>query len=610
MIDGDVTDPTVARVLHANRDHPEKAYWAGFHAAHLTNGHAAADNSKIVHVASSWNDLPGALVGYDPNGQVTEANDAALKMLGLARRQLIGSYADDADWLVLESADGPLSVHPVTAALKSEQPIRGVLARVHRPDGVDVWVQVDAVPQQTLGDETTRVVVTLADVTHLFARSRLTSRGAGDHIVSEVVNQLADVHLETRAILIAVTSALSRMRPATWVAELLDKDPSTSQTFAANSEMPEFAEYINRFGALGDPPGHGATTGVTQRVIEYGRPLLLRDAPIAKLFELSGPEVQAYTAEHPLPGPVEKADLLAVPMRARGGVVGTLSLYELPGSNPLTDKDTVWMQAVADRTALAIENAQLYEDAVRRLERLGSLQSLSLALSASPDLRLTLKVILDQVASQLKVDAADVLLLDETDNMLTLAASSGFLATAVPDYRLPLDEGLPGRAVTSRRIETVTALSAFSQFRRRSLFAREGFKSYGAVPLITRGKLLGALEVYHRSPLAPDQEWLSFLDALGSVAAIAIDNAALQDRLRKAQISGLPRRAPAPPRDLSRLELQIVRLAVEGRTNREIAAEVHLSQNTVKFHMRQIFQKTGTANRTELAHQVAKEGWL
>jgi GAF domain-containing protein len=307
---------------------------------------------------------------------------------------------------------------------------------------------------------------------------------------------------------------------------------------------------------------------------------------------------------------VESANLLAVPMRARGAVVGTLALYELPSSNPLTEKDATWMQAVADRTAVAIENAQLYEDAVRRLERLTSLQSLSLALSASPDLRLTLKVILDQVATQLKVDAADVLLLDEADNMLQLAASTGFLATAVPDYRLPVDEGLPGQSLASRRIETVTALSAFSQFRRRSLFAREGFKSYGAVPLITRGKILGALEVYHRSPLAPDQEWVDFLDALGSVAAIAIDNAAMQDKLRRAQAGAPGRRLVSPPRDLSRLEMQIVRMAVEGRTNREIASEVHLSQNTVKFHMRQIFQKTGAGNRTELAHQVAKEGWF
>jgi PAS domain S-box-containing protein len=562
-------------------------------------------------MAPTWNSLPGAVIAYDARGQVTDANHAALDLLGMTRRELVGSYAEHSDWLVLEGPDGPFSVHPVTAALKSRQDVRGVLARHRRPDGVDVWIQVDAVPQVSGGDEASQVVASLTDVTHLFARSRLTSRGAGDHIVSEVVNELADLQLNSRAILVAVTTALSRMREGTWVATLLDKDPTTCQLVAVNQTSPEFAEYINRSTSHHQQPGHATTNGVDQAVIESGKPLLLRNLSIDRLQELNGPDVQAYAAEHPLPMPVETANLLAVPMRARGAVVGTLALYELPSSNPLTEKDTIWMQAVADRMAVAIENAQLYEDAVRRLERLSSLQSLSLALSASPDIRLTLKVILDQVAAQLKVDAADVLLLDETDNMLILAASTGFLATAVPDYRLPVDEGLPGRSMTSRRIETVTALSAFSQFRRRSLFAREGFKSYGAVPLITRGKLLGALEVYHRSSLAPDQEWVDFLDALGSVAAIAIDNAAMQDKLRRAQTGlGLQRRAPAPPRDLSRLEMQIVRMAVEGRTNREIATEVHLSQNTVKFHMRQIFQKSGASNRTELAHQVAKEGWF
>ena len=558
---------------------------------------------------SSWNDLPGAVIVYDGRGQVKDANQSAEEVLGFTRRQLVGSFAEDTDWLVLEAPDGPISVHPVTAAIKSRQPVRGVLARHRRPDGSDVWLQVDVVPEVAEG-EITRMVASLTDVTYLFARSRLTSKGAGDHIVSEVVNELADVHLDTRAILLNVAGALSRVREGTWVATLLDKDPATCQIVATNLANPEFAEYINRRAATQETPGHMPTNGIDEQIIESGKPIFLRNMPIGRLQEMNGPDVAAYAAEHPLPVPVDSANLLAVPMRARGAVVGTLALYERPSSNPLTEKDSIWMQAVADRIAVAIENAQLYEDAVRRLERLTSLQSLSLALSASPDLRLTLKVILDQVAAQLKVDAADVLLLDETDNMLTLAASTGFLATAVPDYRLPVDEGLPGKAVTSRRIETVTALSAFSQFRRRSLFAREGFKAYGAVPLITRGKLLGALEVYHRTQLSPDQEWSDFLDALGSVAAIAIDNAAMQDKLRRAQLGGLPRRTPAAPRDLSRLDLQIVRLAVEGRTNREIAAEVHLSQNTVKFHMRQIFQKTRTSNRTELAHQVAKEGWL
>src|SRR5438270_593625 len=131
-------------------------------------------------------------------------------------------------WLVLEAREGPISVHPVTASLKSLQTIRGVLAKATRPDGSDVWLQIDAVPQLEPSGEVTRVVASMADVSHLFARSRLTSRSAGDHIVSEVLAELADAGLETRSILEVVTRALSNMRPGTWVATLLNKDPSTS----------------------------------------------------------------------------------------------------------------------------------------------------------------------------------------------------------------------------------------------------------------------------------------------------------------------------------------------------------------------------------------------
>jgi GAF domain-containing protein len=297
-------------------------------------------------------------------------------------------------------------------------------------------------------------------------------------------------------------------------------------------------------------------------------------------------------------------------MRARGAVIGTIGLYEARSSNPLTEKDVDWLQAVADRTGLAVDNAQLYEDAINRLERLDSLRSVGLAITASPDLRLTLRVILDQVTDKLGVDSADVLLVDETDGMLAVAASAGFRSTSIPDYRLPVDEHLPGRALTGRRIETVTALGAFSQFRRRSLFAREGFKAYGAVPLIARSKLLGVLEVFHRAPLAPDQEWMSFLDALSSEAAIAIDNAAMYERLQKVGPAGPPRQPGASVPELSRVEKEILALVVEGATNSQIAEKVHLSQNTVKFHVHRLLQKADAVTRTELAHKATQERWL
>jgi len=545
-------------------------------------------------------------VVYDGEGRVVQANEQAGSLLGLSPGDLYGSSAYDSGWLIVESVEGPITVHPVVAALRTGQPVRGVLVRARRPGGADVWLQVDAVPEPS----GVQVVATLTDVTHLIAYSRVSSRSAGDHIVDEVTDRLAQARMEPRAILTTVTRALSKLRPGTWVASLMGKDPSEMQIVATNDDRNDESDYAASYIESMRLAGSLETTPISSRVIESGQPLLIPDITVEDLMGFLNDSVRSYLKIHPWQPPEIHLGVVVVPMRARGATIGTLGLFERRGSNPLTDKDTLWMQSIADRTGLAVENAQLYSDAVNRLERLAALQSVSLAISASPDLRLTLKVILDHVTSQLKVDAADVLLLDETDNTLTLAASTGFLATAVPEYRLPAEDGVPGRSVTGRRIETVTAMSAFSQFRRRSLFAREGFKAYGAVPLISRGKLLGALEVFHRAPLTPDQEWLSFLDALGSVAAVAIDSATMQERLRHGRWPG---QSPKPTRispEMSRTETEVMRLAVEGMTNREIAARVHLSQNTIKFHMRQIFQKTGASNRTELAHEAAKQGWL
>ncbi|MFD0854410.1 helix-turn-helix transcriptional regulator, partial [Actinomadura adrarensis] len=61
---------------------------------------------------------------------------------------------------------------------------------------------------------------------------------------------------------------------------------------------------------------------------------------------------------------------------------------------------------------------------------------------------------------------------------------------------------------------------------------------------------------------------------------------------------------PAASRMLDRLtpqELQVVRMAAEGTSSREIAAQLFLSPRTVEYHLYKAYPKLGVASRRELA---------
>lgn len=74
----------------------------------------------------------------------------------------------------------------------------------------------------------------------------------------------------------------------------------------------------------------------------------------------------------------------------------------------------------------------------------------------------------------------------------------------------------------------------------------------------------------------------------------------LVEALREQMGGGVaPKRAPRF--GLTPRELQVVSTVVAGYSNREIAKQLSLSEDTVKHHLSKIFDKTGASNRLELA---------
>ncbi len=72
------------------------------------------------------------------------------------------------------------------------------------------------------------------------------------------------------------------------------------------------------------------------------------------------------------------------------------------------------------------------------------------------------------------------------------------------------------------------------------------------------------------------------------------------------------RQRPGPSRsDLSEREEEVLSLVAQGLTNAQIAQRLIVSDNTIKFHLQNIYQKLGVSNRTEATgvyYKLRQEG--
>jgi DNA-binding NarL/FixJ family response regulator len=60
--------------------------------------------------------------------------------------------------------------------------------------------------------------------------------------------------------------------------------------------------------------------------------------------------------------------------------------------------------------------------------------------------------------------------------------------------------------------------------------------------------------------------------------------------------------------DLTPREIQVLEQVVTGATNKEIAKVLHITENTVKIHLRNILEKLQVQNRIQAAVHAVRQG--
>jgi DNA-binding NarL/FixJ family response regulator len=118
---------------------------------------------------------------------------------------------------------------------------------------------------------------------------------------------------------------------------------------------------------------------------------------------------------------------------------------------------------------------------------------------------------------------------------------------------------------------------------------------FAAIKAGARGYLLKNLEA---------AELRSMIDAVGRGEAAISPATATRIIAELAR----PPAEPSGPDRLTEREIEVLQLVTAGLRNKEIAARLDISENTAKFHLRNILAKLHAESRTELAARAVREG--
>ena len=196
------------------------------------------------------------------------------------------------------------------------------------------------------------------------------------------------------------------------------------------------------------------------------------------------------------------------------------------------------LATLADQTAVALENATLFDRVQRRAEQLALLNEIGRVITSSLDLEPAVDLITARIESAFEGATGFIFLLDEEQGDLSLQSSFGRGALADGSFRVRLGEGVAGHVAADASPVLVSDLPADARYAPavEGVLAPDA-RSALCVPIITRGKTIGVILLVAPSRTDLGTTELNLLDSIASFASIAIENArqvaAREARLRR-----------------------------------------------------------------------------
>ena len=284
--------------------------------------------------------------------------------------------------------------------------------------------------------------------------------------------------------------------------------------------------------------------GFMNWILKTGKPLLIKDY----LEEKDTLPVEAISPER-------IHSYLGVPMLSGEKSVGVISIFSSE-INVFHQEHLQLLQTIAGQAAVAVENARLFETARREIEERKTLYEIGTTIGSSLDLMQVLNLIIDSIKKAVPYDAAGFFLIQRSSNEIEANVERGYPPGIHDLVGLKIGKGLVGTVAKEGKPLIVPDVSKDPRY----VMARPQTMSEIIVPLVSKEKVIGVINLESDQLAFFTEAELELLLSFASQAAIAIENARLyqeiketkhlEDELviaREIQMSFLPEKDPTYP---------------------------------------------------------------
>jgi len=269
------------------------------------------------------------------------------------------------------------------------------------------------------------------------------------------------------------------------------------------------------------------------KVLKTGKPVLLR-----KNGELSSADSAEEWEWALTPG---TRSALLLPLLSKDEPIGVVTLGELRQwtRTSFSDKKIEFYQTLMNQAAVAIDNAQLYEQTEQHVQELSAMHKISQAFTSTLDYQEVVSVVAKRVGNLIGAQFASVLLPDDEGRHMKIVASYNLSAEYVwsinRKHKIPIGFGPAGLAFSEGNSIVIRDVQDDSSYAAWQHLARvQGYSSLVALPLLAKGQSIGVICIYFTKPGDPKDHEMNLLTTAANEAAIAIENARIYENLQDA----------------------------------------------------------------------------